>query len=122
MQNPPTIYKLYQICAALEKRFPGNRDPFRILARLMEESGELADQVHLWENVGRKRASGRQPAADDLAKEIKQVILAALDVARYYGVEAQLEESVDASYETAIQEGWIAACQADEEPQSTLTP
>ncbi len=113
MQNLPTLDKLYQICAALEKRFPGNRDPFRILARLMEESGELADQVHLWENVGRKRASGRQPIAADLAKEIKQVILAALDVARYYGVEAQLEESIAASYESALREGLI---QADQTP------
>ena len=49
------INKLYKICEALSTRFPGTSDPFRILARLMEESGELADQVHLRESVGRKR-------------------------------------------------------------------
>ena len=101
------IEKLYKVCEALEKRFPGNRDPFRILARLMEESGELADQVHLWENIGRKRASGREPNKDELAKEIKQVILAALDLARYYGVENQLEQSIAANYERAVAEGLI---------------
>jgi NTP pyrophosphatase (non-canonical NTP hydrolase) len=101
------ILKLYKICEALEKRFPNNRDPFRILARLMEESGELADQVHLWEGVGRKRDSGRTPDEQELAKEIKQVLLAALDMARYYGVEEQLEQSVNASYERAVSEGLI---------------
>ena len=42
-----------------------------------------------------------------LVKEIKQVMLAALDMARYYGVEAQLAQSVDESYEKAISEGLI---------------
>jgi NTP pyrophosphatase (non-canonical NTP hydrolase) len=60
------IEKLYKHCEALEKRFTNNRDPFRILARLMEESGELADQVHLFEGVGRKRESLRKPDIMDL--------------------------------------------------------
>ena len=101
------IQKLYKICEALEKRFPGNHDPFRILARLMEESGELADQVHLFEAVGRKRESGRIPDDMEMAKEIQQVLCAALDIARYYGVEDKLEARVTASYERAISEGLI---------------
>ncbi|MCU0489177.1 MAG: ClbS/DfsB family four-helix bundle protein [Anaerolineales bacterium] len=107
MEEFQLIQKLYRIDEALEKRFPGNRDPFRILARLMEESGELADQVHLWEDAGRKRASGRQPDETELAKEIKQVLLAALDIARYYGVQAQLEQDIQANYARAIREGLI---------------
>lgn len=108
------IEKLYKICEALENRFPNNRDPFRILARLMEESGELADQVHLFENVGRKQASGRVPDKMELAKEIKQVMLAALDMARCYGVEEQLARSVDESYKRAVAEGLIALSGAGE--------
>lgn len=101
------IQKMYKYCEALEQRFPGNRDPFRILARLMEESGELADQVHLWESVGRKRENGRAPDEIDLAKEIQQVISAALDIARYYGVQASLEARVDACYEKVVTEGLV---------------
>lgn len=37
---PDTVAKLYKICEGLNKRFPGNEDPFRILSRLMEECGE----------------------------------------------------------------------------------
>lgn len=107
MEEFHLIQKLYQIDEALEKRFSGNRDPYRILARLMEESGELADQVHLWEDIGRKRASGRRPDEMELAKEIKQVLLAALDLARYYGIQAQLEQDIEANYARAIREGLI---------------
>jgi NTP pyrophosphatase (non-canonical NTP hydrolase) len=73
----------------------------------MEESGELADQVHLWESVGRKRESGRLPDDMELAKEIQHVLLAVLDIARYYGIEDKLEMRVNTSYEKAISEGLI---------------
>jgi NTP pyrophosphatase (non-canonical NTP hydrolase) len=101
------IRKLYKICEALEKRFPGKRDPFRILARLMEESGELADQVHLRESVGRKREGGRKPEDMELAKEIQDVMTAVLDIARYYGIEEKLELRINTGYERAVNEGLI---------------
>ena len=103
------IRKLYKICEALENKFPGPRDPFRILARLMEESGELADQVHLREAIGRKREGGRVPDDMDLAKEIQDVMTAVLDIARYYGIEEKLEKRVTAGYERAVSEGLIEA-------------
>ncbi len=103
------IQKIYKICEALEKRFPGNRDPFRILARLMEESGELADQVHLRESVGRKRESGRMPDDMALAKELQDILTAVLDMSRYYGIENQLEQQVQKSYERAVKEGLISS-------------
>lgn len=101
------IDKLYKICEALSVRFPGDSDPFRILARLMEESGELADQVHLRESVGRKRYAQREPDDEHLAKEIQDVMTAVLDVARHYGIEQKLEERVDAGYRRAVSEGLI---------------
>jgi NTP pyrophosphatase (non-canonical NTP hydrolase) len=103
------IRKLYKICEALENRFPDTRGPFRILARFMEESGELADQIHLREAVGRKRENGRQPDDMELAKEIQDVLTAVLDIARYYGIEDQLEKRVTAGYVRAISEGLIEA-------------
>ena len=101
------IARLYKIDEALEKRFPGNRDPFRILARLMEECGELADQVHLFEGVGRKRETGRVPDEKALAKEIRDVLNSVLDIARYYHVEEALADGVEASYRRAVSEGSI---------------
>ena len=101
------INKLYKICEALSTRFPGTSDPFRILARLMEESGELADQVHLRESVGRKRDIHGEPDDEHLAKEIQDVMTAVLDIARHYGIEKILEARVDAGYKRAVSEGLI---------------
>ena len=101
------IQKLYKICEALESRFPGESDPFRILARLMEESGELANQAHLRESVGRKRDVHGDPDDDNLAKELQDIMTAVLDIARHYGIESGLEACVDASFRQAVSEGLI---------------
>ena len=101
------VDKLYKICEALSRRFPGSSDPFRILARLMEESGELADQVHLRESVGRKRDAHGEPDDEHLAKEIQDVMTAVLDIARHYGIEKKLEARVDAGYRRAVSEGLV---------------
>ena len=95
------IRKLYKICEAYEVGFPGNADPFRILARLMEESGELAEQVHLREGLGLKRQKHGEPDDKKLAKEIQDIMTAVLDIARYYGIEDVLETQVDIIAERA---------------------
>lgn len=101
------IDKLYKICEALGVRFPGDTDPFRILARLLEESGEIARQVHIRESTGRKRAKHGEPYDEHLAKEIQDVMTAVLDIARHYGIEDKLEARVDAGYRRAVSEGLI---------------
>ena len=101
------IDKLYKISEALRTRFPGNSDPFRILARLMEESGELAEQVHVRESVGRKRDTHGEPDDEHLAKEIQDIMTAVLDIARHYGIEKTLAARIDAGYKRAVAEGLI---------------
>ena len=109
-----TIEKLYKICEALSVRYPGTNDPFRILARLLEESGELAEQVHVREGTGRK-AEKHGPAEDEaLAKEMQDVMTAVLDLARHYGIEAALEARIDKGYLRAVSEGLIAPIQKGE--------
>jgi NTP pyrophosphatase (non-canonical NTP hydrolase) len=107
------IEKLYRICEALQVRFPGTSDPFRILARLMEESGELAEQVHIREDTGRKRAIHGEPDDQALAKEIQDIMTAVLDIARHYGIQPTLEARVDAGYRRAVSEGLIEAISSD---------
>jgi NTP pyrophosphatase (non-canonical NTP hydrolase) len=109
------IRKLYKICEALENRFPGNRDPFRILARLMEESGELADQVHVREDVGRKRESGRLPDEAAMVEEIQDILTAVLDMVRFYHLEDRLAERVEFGYRRAVSEGLIAPLEENDD-------
>ena len=96
-----------------------NRDPFRILACLMEESGELADQVHLREAVGRKRENDRPPDDLELAKEIRDIMTAVLDIARYYGIEEQLEQRVTQSCRRTVNEGLIEPLPEESTPEGS---
>jgi NTP pyrophosphatase (non-canonical NTP hydrolase) len=97
-----------------EQPVPGESDPFRILARLMEECGELANEIHVRESVGRKRELRAEPDDDHIAKEIQDVMTAVLDIARHYGIAETLEARVNAGYRRAVSEGLIEPLERDE--------
>ena len=107
--NTETFHQLYMICEGLNNRFPGNRDPFRILARLTEECGEVASQVYHFEGIGRKPEKHGEPDKGKLAKEIQDVMTSVLSVAQYYGVEEELERSIEKHYRMVIDEELISA-------------
>jgi NTP pyrophosphatase (non-canonical NTP hydrolase) len=107
--NTETVQKLYKICEGLNNRFPCNSDPFRILARLTEECGELASEVHHFEGIGRKREKYGEADKVKLAKEIQDVMTSVLSFALHYGVEEELALSIDKHYCMVIDEGLITA-------------
>jgi NTP pyrophosphatase (non-canonical NTP hydrolase) len=92
------IDKLVAISAGYMRRFPEGNDPFQILARLLEECGELAQQVHHFEDCGVKRAKHGEPDREHLAKEVRDVLTTALQLAHHYGIHAELSTSIDQIY------------------------
>ncbi len=102
------IEKLYAIDRALNTRFPDGNEPFQIMTRLLEEAGELAEQVNHFEGKGVKRAKHGKPDKAKLAKEVQDVLRAALHIAMYYGIESDLQWSVDKAYQHAMDEGLIS--------------
>jgi caffeoyl-CoA O-methyltransferase len=101
------VAKLVAITAGYAHRFPEGDDPFQIMTRLLEECGELAQQVNHFEGSGVKREKHGEPDRAALAKEIKQTIVGALRVAQYYGVEKELEDSIAWSHRRLKEEGHI---------------
>lgn len=99
--------KLYQITHGLMKRFPNGNDPFQMVTRLAEECGELAAQVNHFEASGVKRQKMGEPDTIQLAKEIKDVLRCALTLAVHYGIEAELDASIEQSYKQMQAEGLI---------------
>ncbi len=97
--------KLKLIVKGLNQRFPNGNDPFKIITRLAEETGELAEQVNHFEDTGIKREKHGEPSREKLAKEVQDVIRSALAVANYYGIEQELENSIDKSLEKIKSEG-----------------
>ncbi len=76
--------KLLAISKGFNRRFPEGNDPYRVITRLLEESGELAEQVNLFEGDGVKREKHGEPDRAHLAKEVRDVLLCAIQVAQYY--------------------------------------
>ncbi len=89
---------LWAITHDLNRRFPDGNTPYQIMTRLLEEAGELAQQVNHFENSGVKRAKHGEPDPAHMAKEIKDLIRNALQIAIYYGIETEVEVTFTQSY------------------------
>lgn len=100
--------RLFKITRGLNERFPDGNDPFQIITRLAEECGELAAEVNHFEGRGVKHQKHGEPDRAKLAKEVQDVIRCTLQVAIYYGIEAELETSIESSYQKMKQEGFIS--------------
>ena len=99
--------KLYKMVQGYWKRFPKGVEPFQMVTRLLEECGEVASEVNLWEDSGIKRQRRGEPKKEDLAGEIKQALVALMNIAVYYEVESELESSINGSLELMKSEGLI---------------
>src|SRR5688500_7481312 len=99
---------------ALARRFPDGQEPFRIVARLAEECGELAAEGNHREDTGIKRAKLGEPNAARTAKEIVDVMRSALQIATHYGLEAEVEAYIRDGVARAREEGLLT--DADRRP------
>lgn len=98
---------LIKISKGLNMAYPDGNEPFQMITRLAEECGELAKEVNHWERTGIKVKKYGEPNKDHLAKEIQNVLTCALQVAIYYGVEPELEEAINNSFEKLKSKGFI---------------
>jgi NTP pyrophosphatase (non-canonical NTP hydrolase) len=102
------VNKIHAINRGLSRKFPGGQDPFRIMTRLLEEGGELAQQVNHFENAGLKRQKHGEPDRDRLAQEAKGVLLAVFQLIEYYELETELEDSLDHTLHRLERDGFLA--------------
>jgi len=102
-----TVGKLYQLAKGYRTRFPEGNQPFQMVTRLLEECGEVASEVNLFEGSGIKRQKYGEPKKENLANEIKQALAALAQIAAYYDVEAELDVSINRSLEKMEQEGLL---------------
>ncbi|HEY4721698.1 MAG TPA: MazG nucleotide pyrophosphohydrolase domain-containing protein [Anaerolineae bacterium] len=101
------IDKLAAIASGLNRRFPKGNEPFQIVTRLLEECGELAHEVNHFEDTGIKREKYGEPDKSKMAKEVQDVLTSALQVAQHYQIEAELQASIERSYQRLKAEGFI---------------
>jgi len=99
-----TFEKLNFINESLNQSFPEGRDPYKIMTRLLEESGELAEQVHIFEKSGVKEKKHGQGEPAKLAREVQDVIVCALQIASYYNIQDELLTSIDQRYQRHLKD------------------
>lgn len=103
MTDITLLEKITAINEGLRTAFGEPDSPFEIATRLLEEAGEPAAQINHFEDSGVKRAKHGEPDRMALAKEVQDVIRCALQVADYYDLDAELEASVEKSYQQHLQ-------------------
>ena len=99
--------RFYKMVEASNKRFPEGVQPFQMATRLLEECGEIASEINLWEVSGIKRKKHGDPKKENIANEIRQAMVELVKIARYYHVEEELEASIQISLERSKAEGLI---------------
>lgn len=99
--------RFYKMVEASNKRFPKGVEPFQMVTRLLEECGEIAAEVNLWEDSGVKRQKHGDPKKENIANEIRQAMVELVKIAHYYHVEEELEASIQKSLNQSRQEGLI---------------
>jgi NTP pyrophosphatase (non-canonical NTP hydrolase) len=107
MGNKRMLDKLQAVNRGLNRRFPDGNTPFQMMTRLLEECGELAEQVNHFEGTGVKRLKHGEPDKAKLAKEAMDVLRCVFQVVAYYDVEDELRAAIDRSYQKMAQEGLI---------------
>ncbi|MFI1996946.1 hypothetical protein [Actinoplanes sp. NPDC020271] len=65
----------------LAVRYPDDSGPFVRLAKLTEETGEVATQINIWAGTGLKRQKHGAFDARELAAELSDVLRAAVGIA-----------------------------------------
>jgi NTP pyrophosphatase (non-canonical NTP hydrolase) len=101
------LENLWLISMGLSRRFPQGEEPFQMMTRLLEECGELAEQVNHFEGSGVKREKLGEPSKAKMAKEVQNVLTCALRIAQYYQLETELEASILTSCQKLRNEGLI---------------
>ena len=99
--------RFYQMAEAANRRFPDGATPYQMATRLLEECGEVAKEINHWESSGIKREKYGEPSRKALATELRQAISELFKIAKHYGVEAELEASIDQSLARSRAEGLI---------------
>jgi NTP pyrophosphatase (non-canonical NTP hydrolase) len=101
------MHRLYKMVEASNKRFPEGVAPYQMATRLLEECGEVAAEINLWEASGVKRQKHGLPQKEAIAGEIRQAMVQLLAIAKYYHVENELEASIEKSLANSKAEGLL---------------
>lgn len=98
---------LKKLAEGMNHRFPEGNEVFQITTRILEECGEVAQEVNRLEKSGTKVLRRGDGTKEDLAGEIKDAMNALMQLAIYYDAVELVQEAITKSIEQLKSEGYI---------------
>lgn len=106
MQTQAELEQLPALAKALERHF-GGREPFQIITRLLEECGELAQEVSHFEGSPTKIQKHGEPSKEKFAKEVLDVLRLVFQIVDYYELEPTLRQKIRETQQKCKEEGLL---------------
>ena len=97
--------KLYKLVQGYQTLFPDDVNPYEVMTRLTEKSGELATEILKWEREDKRQRSG-EPKKEIMAKKIQQALASLTQIVIYYELESELENNIDEIIKTFEERGY----------------
>lgn len=94
-----TLEMIDKVVERLNKKYTRGDELFKIVSRLAEECGEVAQQVNHYEIRGVNTERNNRDNKDELISEIYQVMLVSYQLIKYFGLEDGLKEKIVSSYQ-----------------------
>jgi NTP pyrophosphatase (non-canonical NTP hydrolase) len=89
------------------RKFPHGNEPYQIMTRLLEEGGELAQQVNHFQDSGVKQKKHGPPDRAKLADEVKGVLITVFQLVEYYKLQAELQTSLELTEGRLREDGFL---------------
>lgn len=85
------LHQIHKLSAALSTHFGGEDDPYRALASLTEELGEVAAEINKLQGAGAKATLEKTGSRAALTAELGDVVLSSFYLARTLDVDLDAE-------------------------------
>jgi NTP pyrophosphatase (non-canonical NTP hydrolase) len=88
-------------------KYPKGIEPFQIMTRILEDAGELAQQVNLFEGSGIKQEKHGEPNRAHLAHEAFGLLITLFQLIDYYELHQLVQETLESARGNLRRDGYL---------------
>lgn len=102
-----SLSKISLVAQAQTKRFPNGDEPFKIVSRLLEESGEVSWELNHYERKNISLMRNCRDNKENLVTETYQVMIALNQLLQYYDLSDLFARKIEEVYKEYQDKGYI---------------
>jgi len=101
------LEKILKVAEAQTKRFPNGNDPFKIVSRLLEESGEVAWELNHYDRKGISLECKNKDGKREIMCEMYQVMISLCHLLQYYDLQNDFRDRIDEVYKEYMEKNLL---------------